>query len=65
VSWGVPDAKGALLLMQVKQRLYPGTTVSLTFTFANAGQVTVPVNVAISASAYTSVIPEPSTSDAG
>jgi copper(I)-binding protein len=63
VSWGVPDAKGELLLMHLKQRLYPGTTVVLTFTFANAGSVTVRVPVGLSATPGTAVIPAPTSSE--
>lgn len=59
VSWGVPDAKGELLLMHLKQRLYPGTTVVLTFTFANAGSATVRVPVGLSATPGTASIPSP------
>jgi copper(I)-binding protein len=65
VSWSVPDAKGALLLMHLKQRLYPGTTVQLTFTFAEAGTITVQVPIALSASAYSSVIPAPTSGGEG
>jgi copper(I)-binding protein len=65
VSWGVPDAKGALLLMHLKQRVYPGSTVVLTFTFANAGSVTVRVPVALSSVPDFSVIPAPTSGGEG
>jgi periplasmic copper chaperone A len=63
VSWGVPDATGELLLMKLKQRLFPGTTVVLTFTFANAGSVNVRVPVGLSSAPNTSVIPAPTSSE--
>jgi periplasmic copper chaperone A len=63
VSWGVPDATGELLLMHLKQRLFPGTTVVLTFTFANAGSVDVRVPVGLSSDPNTSVIPAPTSSE--
>jgi periplasmic copper chaperone A len=63
VSWGVPDATGELLLMHLKQRLFPGTTVVLTFTFANAGSVTVRVPVGLSSEPGTAVIPAPTSSE--
>ncbi|MFN2561002.1 MAG: hypothetical protein ABR571_06885 [Jatrophihabitans sp.] len=63
VSWGVPDAKGELLLMHLKQRLFPGTTLVLTFTFASAGSVTVRVPVGLSATPGTAVIPAPTSSE--
>jgi copper(I)-binding protein len=65
VSWGVPDAKGALLLMHLKQRVYPGSTIVLTFTFANAGSITVRVPVAVSASPQSSTIPAPTSGGEG
>ncbi len=45
MSYGVPDGTGALLLLQAKQRVYPGSIVTLTLTFADAGSVTVRVPV--------------------
>jgi hypothetical protein len=45
VSWGVPDGTGVLLLRGTKSRIYPGTTVKLTFTFTDAGSLTVDVPV--------------------
>jgi copper(I)-binding protein len=62
VSWGTPEAKGALVFSQTTQELRPGTTIPVTFTFANAGSVTVAVPIGLSKSAHTSVIPVPSTS---
>jgi hypothetical protein len=59
VSWGVPDATGELLVLHLTKRLYPGTTVPVTFTFANAGTVTVVVPIALSSSPEFSVIPPP------
>jgi hypothetical protein len=60
VSWGVPDATGALLLTGTRGRLYPGTIVQVTFTFELAGTITVPVPIQLSSSPDTSVIPGPS-----
>ncbi|HKC28383.1 MAG TPA: hypothetical protein VKB75_10255 [Jatrophihabitans sp.] len=62
VSWGTPDAKGALLLMQTTKPLYPGGSITLTFTFASAGTVSVVVPVGLVAFPSTSVVPAPSTS---
>ena len=59
-SFGVPDSKKVLLLARSKTVLYPGTTVSLTFTFSNAGSVTVEVPIQLSNSPQTSIIPGPS-----
>jgi hypothetical protein len=64
VSWGTPDAKGVLLLLHVTKRLYPGAAVSLTFTFANAGSVTVMVPVGLSSSPGTAVVSPPSSTGA-
>lgn len=48
-SFGTPEAAGAILLMPVTRTLYPGNSVKITFTFANAGSVTftVPIQLAI------------------
>jgi copper(I)-binding protein len=62
VSWGTPDAKGALLLMQSTKAIYPGGLITLTFTFARAGSVTVDVPIGMVAFPSTSVVPAPSTS---
>jgi copper(I)-binding protein len=62
VSWGTPEAKGVLLLIDTTKKLYPGTSIPVTFRFANAGSVTLTVPVALSSSPNTSPIPEPSTS---
>jgi copper(I)-binding protein len=45
VSWGTPGAAGSLLLLDTKQTIYPGTDISLTFSFANAGTKTFSVPV--------------------
>jgi copper(I)-binding protein len=60
VSWGVPDAKGALLLTGTQGRLYPGTIVQVTFTFELAGTITIPVPIQVSSSPGTSFVPGPS-----
>ncbi|HVU93173.1 MAG TPA: copper chaperone PCu(A)C [Jatrophihabitans sp.] len=49
-----------LLLNGAKQDLHPGMPVSLTFTFATAGTVTLTVPVQLSKSPQTSIIPGPS-----
>jgi copper(I)-binding protein len=64
-SWGTPESKGTLLLIHTTKALYPGTTIPLTFQFANAGSVTLAVPIALSRSPQTSVIPEPSSSIEG
>jgi hypothetical protein len=64
VSYGVPEGKGELLLLQVKTKLYPATSIKLTFTFARAGSVSVFVPVQLSNSPGTAVVPAPSTSPA-
>jgi hypothetical protein len=61
-SWGTPEAKGTLLLLGTKQVIYPGSTIQLTFTFANAGSVTVAVPIALSTAPHSSVIPAPASS---
>ena len=61
-SWGTPEAKGALLLLGTTRVLHPGTAVRITFTFAQAGSVTLAVPIALSGSPNTSPIPEPSES---
>jgi copper(I)-binding protein len=60
VSWGVPEATGALLLVHITKRLYPGTTIQMTFTFANAGPITLAVPIHLSSSGGSLVIPGPS-----
>jgi periplasmic copper chaperone A len=59
-SFGVPDSKAVLQLTQIKSDLHPGSAVPLTFTFANAGSVTVRVPVQLSSSPQTAVLPGPS-----
>ena len=61
-SWGTPESKGALLFLNTTKVLYPGTTIQVAFTFAQAGSVTLAVPVALSGSPNTSQIPEPSSS---
>jgi hypothetical protein len=62
-SWGTPESKnGQLLLTHTKKKLYPGSTIPVTFSFANAGKVTFAVPVGLSSSPPSSVIPEPTTS---
>jgi len=55
-----------LMLTGVKSTIYPGSSVALTFTFAQAGRVTVQVPVQLSKTPHSSVIPGPSaTGEAG
>jgi hypothetical protein len=61
-AWGTPESTGALLVLHTTKLIYPGTTISLTFTFAHAGSLTVVVPIALSSSPHSSVIPEPTTS---
>lgn len=60
VSFGVPEAKGTLRLTGLKQTLYPGSSISMTFTFRRAGTVTTDVPVQLSAIPQQSIIPGPS-----
>jgi copper(I)-binding protein len=61
-SFGTPDSRGTLLLIHATKLIYPGTTIEVTFTFANAGSVTVVVPIALSLSPRSSVVPEPTSS---
>jgi copper(I)-binding protein len=61
-SWSTPSSTRVLVLTGFTRPVYPGTTVPLTFTFADAGSIKVNVPVALSLSPHASVIPEPSTS---
>jgi hypothetical protein len=58
VSWGVPEATGVLALFGFSDDVFPGTTIPMTFDFAQAGSVTLQVPIALSASPNTSPIPE-------
>ncbi len=60
VSWGVPEATGGLLLTAFKKAVYPGTTVNITFTFANNGSKTISVPIALTNGPNDSVLPGPS-----
>jgi len=62
VSWGTPESKGSLVLLNFTHAVYPGTSIPLTLRFANAGSVTLTVPVALTGTPNTSPIPEPSTS---
>lgn len=62
MGYATPEATGALLLLGAKKLINAADTIPVTFTFANAGQVTVQVPVALSNAAPSSVVPEPSTS---
>ena len=62
VGYGTPEATGALLLIGANRDIYPATSISLTFRFANAGSVTVLVPVGASLVMPASVIPAPPSS---
>lgn len=49
-----------LVVTGIKAPLYPGSSIQLTFTFANAGSVTAQVPVQLSSSPNTAVVPGPS-----
>jgi copper(I)-binding protein len=59
-SFGVPDAPGVLRITGLKQTLYPGTAIPMTFTFQRAGSVTTEVPVQLSRTPQTSILPGPS-----
>jgi hypothetical protein len=61
-SWGVPEAKGALVILGFSGQVFPGTAIQVTLDFAQAGSITLQVPVALSGSPNTSPIPELSTS---
>ncbi|SHH22601.1 hypothetical protein SAMN05443575_3475 [Jatrophihabitans endophyticus] len=49
VSFGTPEAKGAILLTGLTRAVQPAATVRVTFTFARAGSVTIAVPVQLAA----------------
>jgi len=51
VSFGVNGTDHVLVLTGLSSTLFPASTIPVTFTFANAGSVTVDVPVQITASA--------------
>jgi copper(I)-binding protein len=59
-SFGVPSATGALVLTNAKKTSYPGSTIPITFTFADAGSKTVQVPIQITARPQESIVPGPS-----
>lgn len=63
VRWGVPENPDSktLLLLNIKEQLYPASTIPITFTFANAGSVTASVPVQISVNPPASYISPPPT----
>lgn len=66
VSYGVPEATDSLLLLGTKAALYPGTSITLTFTFAKAGSVSVQVPVHLTEGHQpASYVPAPSGASAG
>lgn len=62
VGFGTPEATGVLLLIDTKGDISPANSIPVTFTFAQAGAVTVQVPVALSNGMPSSVLPSPSTS---
>jgi copper(I)-binding protein len=58
VSWGTPESTGVLALLHLTKKTYPGTTISLTVRFAQAGSITLDVPVALSGSPNTTPIPD-------
>jgi hypothetical protein len=60
VSWGTPESTGALAVLSLADQVWPGTTVPMTLTFAQAGSITLRVPIGLSGSPNTSPIPEPS-----
>lgn len=59
MGWGTPESTGQLLLRNTTQVLHPGTTIRVTFTFAQAGSVTLAAPIALTAGTNTSEIPTP------
>jgi copper(I)-binding protein len=59
VGFGTPEATDVLTLVNLKQSIFPGTNVALTFSFQNAGTVTVSVPVAVSTAPSSSFVPGP------
>jgi copper(I)-binding protein len=60
VSYGTPEATGALVFLHFTKAVFPGTTIPVTLRFAQAGSVTVPVPIGLSNSVNTSPIATPS-----
>jgi copper(I)-binding protein len=56
-GWGTPESKGTLLLLNATQVIYPGTTIQMTFTFANAGSVTFAVPIELSTAPNAETMP--------
>jgi copper(I)-binding protein len=48
-SFGTPEATSVMLLLNLTKDLHTGSSYPITFTFANAGTVTVAVPVALTA----------------
>jgi copper(I)-binding protein len=63
-AWGTPDSQLRLVLSGLTRRVYAGNELRLTFTFAHAGHVTVPVPIALTANPAYSYVPEPKGADA-
>jgi copper(I)-binding protein len=60
VSWGTPEATGALVFLKFTKDVFPGTTIPVTLRFAQAGSITISVPIGLSNSINTSPIPTPS-----
>ena len=65
ISYGVPDATGALLVLNTRTKIYPGSVLRMNLTFARAGTVTVEVPVQITTDPEQATVPAPSGSDEG
>jgi copper(I)-binding protein len=57
VAFSVPNTSRVLLLSNLTSTLYTATSVKITFTFANAGSVTIAVPVQLSGSPASSIVP--------
>lgn len=57
VGFDTPDSDKVLVLTGLKAKVYPGTSIQMTFTFAKAGALTVTVPVQLNPDAPASTIP--------
>lgn len=56
VSYGVPNAKHVLQVSGIKQELWPGTAIPVTFTFQRAGSKTVQAPIQLTSSGGTQAV---------
>ena len=59
-SYGTPESTGGLVFLNFKRDVYPGTTIPVTLSFAQAGSITISVPIALTRSVNTSPIATPS-----